>query len=207
VTWENGVEHSGSLCFADTEEVTGSNPVAPTTVLAGHSVVDPEPVSLTSWLGRAGAAPHPHRRARGPFQARPLGHQARQRPRSVVVLQANMLATPRCSNARGPALPCPGSAGSDGRPHVGLASSWPVSGRARSQPAPGPDPARSATAAPPPAYAPPPQHRPQADSGRRPSHSGHRRPGATRSVPAVKVARRTDVIPKATAGLTRTRRM
>jgi hypothetical protein len=30
VTWENGVEHSGSLCFADTEGVTGSNPVAPT---------------------------------------------------------------------------------------------------------------------------------------------------------------------------------
>jgi hypothetical protein len=30
VTWENGSEHSGSLCFADTEEVTGSNPVAPT---------------------------------------------------------------------------------------------------------------------------------------------------------------------------------
>jgi hypothetical protein len=29
-TWENGVEHSGSRCFADTEEVTGSNPVAPT---------------------------------------------------------------------------------------------------------------------------------------------------------------------------------
>jgi hypothetical protein len=30
VTWENGAEHSGSPCFADTEEVTGSNPVAPT---------------------------------------------------------------------------------------------------------------------------------------------------------------------------------
>src|SRR4029450_1435630 len=30
VTWENGSEHSGSLWFADTEEVTGSNPVAPT---------------------------------------------------------------------------------------------------------------------------------------------------------------------------------
>jgi hypothetical protein len=30
VTWENGSWHSGSLCFADTEEVTGSNPVAPT---------------------------------------------------------------------------------------------------------------------------------------------------------------------------------
>jgi hypothetical protein len=30
-TWGNGVEHSGSRWFADTEEVTGSNPVAPTT--------------------------------------------------------------------------------------------------------------------------------------------------------------------------------
>jgi hypothetical protein len=30
VTWENGVEHSGSPQFADTEGVTGSNPVAPT---------------------------------------------------------------------------------------------------------------------------------------------------------------------------------
>jgi hypothetical protein len=30
-TWENGSQHSGSPGFADTEEVTGSNPVAPTT--------------------------------------------------------------------------------------------------------------------------------------------------------------------------------
>src|SRR4029453_5500874 len=29
-TWENGSKHSGSLYFADTEGVTGSNPVAPT---------------------------------------------------------------------------------------------------------------------------------------------------------------------------------
>jgi hypothetical protein len=29
-TWENGVYHSGSRGFADTEGVTGSNPVAPT---------------------------------------------------------------------------------------------------------------------------------------------------------------------------------
>jgi hypothetical protein len=31
VAWENGFQHSGSRWFADTEEVTGSNPVAPTT--------------------------------------------------------------------------------------------------------------------------------------------------------------------------------
>jgi hypothetical protein len=30
-TWENGSQHSGSPGFADTEEVTGSNPVPPTT--------------------------------------------------------------------------------------------------------------------------------------------------------------------------------
>src|SRR5215218_7472528 len=40
-TWENGVEHSGFLWFADTEEVTGSNPVAPTTVLAVSALSAP----------------------------------------------------------------------------------------------------------------------------------------------------------------------
>jgi hypothetical protein len=39
-TWENGVEHSGSRWFADTEEVTGSNPVAPTTPLLSRAFVD-----------------------------------------------------------------------------------------------------------------------------------------------------------------------
>jgi hypothetical protein len=41
---------------SDTEEDTGSNPVAPTNILPAHSVAGAEPVSLTSWLGRAGAA-------------------------------------------------------------------------------------------------------------------------------------------------------
>jgi hypothetical protein len=38
-TWENGVEHSGSRWFADTEGVTGSNPVAPTnkTLTSGNA--------------------------------------------------------------------------------------------------------------------------------------------------------------------------
>jgi len=40
VTWENGVAHSGSFRFADTEEVTGSNPVAPTTPLLNRASVD-----------------------------------------------------------------------------------------------------------------------------------------------------------------------
>jgi hypothetical protein len=60
----NGVPHSGSRCFADTEEVTGSNPVAPTTILPVHSVASVEPVALATWLGRAGAARRPRRRAR-----------------------------------------------------------------------------------------------------------------------------------------------
>jgi hypothetical protein len=50
--------------FADTEEVTGSNPVAPTIILAGHGVAGVEPVALATWLGRAGAARRPRRRAR-----------------------------------------------------------------------------------------------------------------------------------------------
>jgi hypothetical protein len=53
----------------------------------------------------------------------------------------------------------PGSAGSDGRPSR-RAGPWPVSGRPRPQPAPEHDPARSATAAPPPASARPPPGRP-----------------------------------------------
>ena len=74
-TWENSVEHSGSLCFADTEEVTGSNPVAPTTIPAGHGVPG---------VGARGDL-LPRRAALGPrailaaelvwsFRARPLGH-------------------------------------------------------------------------------------------------------------------------------------
>jgi hypothetical protein len=38
-TWDNGVEHSGFLCFADTEGVTGSIPVAPTST--NDSLVSP----------------------------------------------------------------------------------------------------------------------------------------------------------------------
>ena len=41
VTWENGAEHSGSLCFADTEEVTGSNPIAPTIALLSRAFAVP----------------------------------------------------------------------------------------------------------------------------------------------------------------------
>jgi hypothetical protein len=39
-TCGNGRPHSGSLDFADTEEVTGSNPVAPTTsgLTSGNAV-------------------------------------------------------------------------------------------------------------------------------------------------------------------------
>jgi hypothetical protein len=77
------------------------------------------------------------------------------------MLQAKMPATLRCRNAGlGPALPCLAQPAATGDPHAGLASPWPVSGRARSQPAPEPDPAKSVTAAPPPASPPPPHRRP-----------------------------------------------
>ena len=56
VTWENGSWHSGSRCFADTEEVTGSNPVAPTTVLTGQGPVSAWPTALLTCRGRAAAA-------------------------------------------------------------------------------------------------------------------------------------------------------
>jgi hypothetical protein len=53
-TWKNGVEHSGSLRFADTEEVTGSNPVAPTIALLSRAFVDPAvpPMARGPVLGR-----------------------------------------------------------------------------------------------------------------------------------------------------------
>jgi hypothetical protein len=53
-TWENGVWHSGSRCFADTEEVTGSNPVAPTIALLSRAFVDPAvlPMARGPVLGR-----------------------------------------------------------------------------------------------------------------------------------------------------------
>jgi hypothetical protein len=57
-TWGNGVEHSGSRGFADTEEVTGSNPVAPidTTLASGSAtepctLVQPQREESTSPLG------------------------------------------------------------------------------------------------------------------------------------------------------------
>jgi hypothetical protein len=39
-TWENGAWHSGSRWFADTEEVTGSDPVAPTIFALSRAFVD-----------------------------------------------------------------------------------------------------------------------------------------------------------------------
>jgi hypothetical protein len=44
------------LVGSDTEEVTGSNPVAPTTVLAGQSAAGPELVVFAASMGRGGAA-------------------------------------------------------------------------------------------------------------------------------------------------------
>jgi hypothetical protein len=52
----NGDPHSASPPFADTEEVTGSNPVAPATVLAGQSAVSYRRVALIAFCGRAAVA-------------------------------------------------------------------------------------------------------------------------------------------------------
>jgi hypothetical protein len=49
--------------FPDTEEVTGSNPVAPTTILAGQSTTVRAPVAPPACLGRGRAARPPRSRA------------------------------------------------------------------------------------------------------------------------------------------------
>ncbi len=52
------------MVCSDTEEATGSNPVAPTTILAGYGVAGVEPGPPATLLGRAGAARRPRRQAR-----------------------------------------------------------------------------------------------------------------------------------------------
>ena len=54
VTWENGSWHSGSRGFADTEEVTGSNPVAPTIVLLNRAFADPAVPLMPGGAGVSG---------------------------------------------------------------------------------------------------------------------------------------------------------
>jgi hypothetical protein len=51
---ETGFRTAVPRWFADTEEVTGSNPVAPTIILAGHGVASVERIALATWLGRVG---------------------------------------------------------------------------------------------------------------------------------------------------------
>jgi hypothetical protein len=154
-SWANGRPHSGSRWFADTEEVTGSNPVAPTTILAGHGVASVEPVALATWLGRTGAARHPPRRAclvpPGPsirtFGSAPTTQRSRgSRPygRSTRC---------RAATSRASQLPCPSAVPSDGRPPGGLAC---LVGRPQplAQAPPGPGPPADA---PPPVSTRPPQ--------------------------------------------------
>jgi hypothetical protein len=59
MTWENGVEHSGFLCFADTEEVTGSNPVAPTSKALTSENASPRRY-LTGSRGHGADGTEPH---------------------------------------------------------------------------------------------------------------------------------------------------
>src|SRR5215216_1404369 len=51
VTWENGSEHSGSLCFADMEEDGGSTPPAPTVPTLTRAFVDHSPLRWTETGG------------------------------------------------------------------------------------------------------------------------------------------------------------
>ena len=163
--------HSGKPALTDTEEVTGSNPVAPTTVLAGHSVVGPKSGSLTSWPGRAGAAPSSAPSSSLTFQARPLGRQARQRPRSVVAGPGHARRHPQVQEPH-TAARAPMPRGSRQR-RATLPPGWPLAGQ-RSTAAAAcarAHPPSSATDAPPPASATSAASPPQADSGRRPSCS------------------------------------
>jgi hypothetical protein len=65
VTWENELPHSGSPDFADTEEVTGSNPVAPTRHhrssgrVQGPGLLVQSPVARPSGSKRAAIANEP----------------------------------------------------------------------------------------------------------------------------------------------------
>jgi hypothetical protein len=74
VTWGNGGPHGAQLKIADKDEVPGSSPGRPTTVLPAQSAAAPRPVAPTACLGRVGAARPPRRRAQG------LLEQATQRP-------------------------------------------------------------------------------------------------------------------------------
>jgi hypothetical protein len=89
---------------------------------AGQSVVDPELVSLTSWLGRAGAAPHPHRRARWPLPGPSTGPSGSTTTTERSCAPSEAASQPRCRNALGPALPCLAQPAASGDPHAGLAS-------------------------------------------------------------------------------------
>jgi hypothetical protein len=113
--------------FPDTEEVTGSNPVAPTTVFAGQNVVGARAGQLTSWLGRAGAARHPGPPSSWAFEASPLG-------------PAGSTTTTQSSCASGAGQP---PAASDPGQGVSLVGQQPsaAAAAARARPGPGPRPA------------------------------------------------------------------
>src|SRR5512132_1326390 len=69
---------------SDTEGVTGSNPVAPTTVVAGQGPVSAWPTALRTCRGRAAAAVCSPAEPDGPCGTDDTGPSPAQRPRSVV---------------------------------------------------------------------------------------------------------------------------
>jgi hypothetical protein len=72
--------------FPDTEEVTGSNPVAPTTVLAGHGPFSTWRTALLTRRGRAAAAGCCPPNRVGPPELDDTGPPLAQRPHSVVTI-------------------------------------------------------------------------------------------------------------------------
>jgi hypothetical protein len=85
-TWRNAGCQPVSIdwFFPDTEEVTGSNPVASTTVIAGQRAISAERTALLTCRGRAAAATYSPAEPDGPSGAGRHGTNTAQGPRRVV---------------------------------------------------------------------------------------------------------------------------
>jgi len=135
-----------SRWFADTEEVTGSNPVAPTTVLAGQRADSSWRTALRTDCGRAAAAVCSPLNQMDPPEPDDRGPSPAQRPPSVVTTSRS-----NSMSATTPAA-CPGR--TCGGP--GSTCSFPCSPAHRRAPGAGPAPmvGQAASAAPQPVHMP-----------------------------------------------------
>jgi hypothetical protein len=84
MTSRNAGLHSGEPPIADKDEVPGSSPGRPTTILPAQRADAARPVVLTACLGRTGAARPPQSRAQGPPGAATRGPGRSQRAPIVV---------------------------------------------------------------------------------------------------------------------------